>query len=127
MNSPATDSYGDRYLLLKLFLTSTKRPIFNRFFAIRRKPIFLSRRPTIAAMTEQTDEGNLLITDRVRNGAQPVESNREEVETIARDHFGIQRLRDAQWEVIRSIVDHRMNTIFHAPGLVRASRCSFHH
>src|SRR5712664_3897793 len=34
---------------------------------------------------------------------------------IARDHFGIQHLKDAQWEVIESVVYHRKNTIFHAP------------
>jgi superfamily II DNA helicase RecQ len=39
----------------------------------------------------------------------------QEAETIARDRFGIQHLKDAQWEVIESVVYHRKNTIFHAP------------
>jgi len=57
--------------------------------------------------------GALSVTDSV--GALSVESNRQEVETFARDHFGIQHLKDAQWEVIESVVYHRKNTIFHAP------------
>jgi hypothetical protein len=61
----------------------------------------------------QTSNGALSVTDSV--GALSVESNRQEVETFARDHFGIQHLKDAQWEVIESVVYHRKNTIFHAP------------
>jgi hypothetical protein len=62
-----------------------------------------------------TSNETLFITDSAHNGAQPVESNHQEVEKIARDHFGIQHLKDAQWEVIESVVYHRKNTIFHAP------------
>jgi hypothetical protein len=60
---------------------------------------------------QTSKSGSFVIT----GNTQPVETNRQEVEIIARDHFGIQRLKDAQWEVIESIMYHRKNTIFHAP------------
>jgi hypothetical protein len=44
--------------------------------------------------SDKTNEVNLAVTDRVHNSVQPVDTSREEVETIARDHFGIPSLRD---------------------------------